>query len=1434
MSPHLEALRAQIARRKLVVLVGAGVSMAASGNAEVASWRGLLENGIAWCEREVPGLDPLWGEIARLELKTGQFLSVAEKVTEQLGGRKGGEYESWLTETVGKLPLTDPELIDALQVLELPMATTNYDNLLTRTRAGWEAVTWEDRASIVSALQGDDQAVVHLHGYWRRPESVVLGVRSYTEVMGHESTQNIMRGLLTFGSLLMVGVGAGLDDPNFGALRTWMRQALDDAPNDHYRLFCEMERKDVEAEHANDPRIKLISYGSDYSALGPFLRSLRETPVAATRVPDPPSPLPPGRPDGRARAPTPARGELFDVPALGSDYVDRPREIARVREFVTDNPIVGITGAPGPDNRPRKGVGKRVLATAIAHDPAIRAAFPDGIHWLEMGSHDIRSAQDTLARQMGLPEPEEIPGAPSRRTEQIREALSARACLLILDDARRGDDVVAVGLVGPTGRILCTTDHRNVLDHLEAKIVELDVLSANDAKRLLLASAGMKVGPRCLRADVSRIIKATGHVPLALAMVGAVLATGERTCAGVAGELEEGGGLDVLGAEYAESHRATRAAVAALTSVDADRYLDLVVFPDHELIPLTALRLLWGVDSLDDVREFVGRLEASKLIEKEQTAASDGPNAETVEAVRIRRALLLLEIEARANRARTSGGGGESPRQRIMRLHGKLVDAYRSRCRTPGVWAALPPDEPYIWDHLIHHVDGRADEEELRAIARDVGFLTAHAHVSGPRAVERDLARAARTLDDDIVRWLHRFLATSGHLLANQPNLVALATSLRLMLLDAPECDLDIDPLEAFLPPLHLVPLWREPPLLGSLIRVACPDEWAAINVVAFTADGRLVAGDSRGRIRAWDAEFAAAPAESDPHDEQVTALAICGNSMVIGRGDGSIGLWNPSAPERIRPLTGLGDSVHSLACADGQRLVSCGDRRIHVTRVGDPRAEPINLGPLDGPAGALAVALSPNGELLAAAGEDAIVRVWNVTAEPRPLPSFSGHESSVRSLAFSRDGRDLASGDEDGVIRVWSAREPGEPLELAGHDLAITCLAFASDGRLASSGEDGRVTLWSVRGTRKPIVVAHDANSAVNTVAVSADGERLAAGDSDGRIRIWDIATTESQHAIGSEMAGIGAMAMSPDGRILATASDDGIAIRNAGNGNQIATAGADGTIALLAAGGLAPAPPGSRNAGVAALTFSGDSRWLAWGGAGRTAGAAIGGVQKSAMVFVWDRTDAGRIPVALPTRSPAQAIAVSATGRWLAAACSDRCLRVWDLDSGEGPSELMPAIAAEAIVFSPDGLSVVAGAMDGRLLSWRLDDAAEGVALVPPGRRITALASCSATGAVAYGAGTEIWLLGAEGGLTEVPGHSARVNALAFSNDGRLLASGAEDASAHLVELASGNLLLQADAGVRGLGLAWAGDRNDRSGSRMALQIDNAVLMAEMRHRQ
>lgn len=269
-------LREQISRGRVLVVAGAGVSLGASGNAPTAGWTGLLRNGIdevlALPQRPPAG----WAERMRPHLESGdidELLFVAQEIEKRLGAPSGGDFTLWLRRAVGGLPLCDASVVEALWALGAPVATTNYDDLIEKV-GGRRAISWTDEADVLRVIRGEDDGVLHLHGHWSKPESVVLGFRGYDRVLSSPLAQAVQQAIGTTRSLLFVGFGAGLSDPNFSKLLEWMAASLGAAQHWNYQLTLNGDRDAVQATHARSSRMYVIGYGDRHQDLSPFLRSL--------------------------------------------------------------------------------------------------------------------------------------------------------------------------------------------------------------------------------------------------------------------------------------------------------------------------------------------------------------------------------------------------------------------------------------------------------------------------------------------------------------------------------------------------------------------------------------------------------------------------------------------------------------------------------------------------------------------------------------------------------------------------------------------------------------------------------------------------------------------------------------------------------------------------------------------------------------------------------------------------------------------------------------------------------------------------------------------------------------------------------------------------------------------------------------------------------
>jgi SIR2-like protein len=277
-------LRERIAAKQIICVVGAGVSAASArpgaGN-DSALWPRLIESGVRWVRALHPELAPSWVDDRLRALASDDvddLLAVASQVASKLGAPDGGEYAEWLHCSVGALQVGDAAVIAALGALDVPVVTTNYDHLLEKVLHR-DAVSWRDEAAVDRILRGDSSAILHLHGHYSQPESVVLGLWEYAGLVDNEHTQAVMRALGMAKSLLFIGFGAGLRDPNFRQFLRWTRKVSWTMPYRHYRLARASETAAMRLDHDPAERVMVLSYGERYDDLAPFLRSLapRET-----------------------------------------------------------------------------------------------------------------------------------------------------------------------------------------------------------------------------------------------------------------------------------------------------------------------------------------------------------------------------------------------------------------------------------------------------------------------------------------------------------------------------------------------------------------------------------------------------------------------------------------------------------------------------------------------------------------------------------------------------------------------------------------------------------------------------------------------------------------------------------------------------------------------------------------------------------------------------------------------------------------------------------------------------------------------------------------------------------------------------------------------------------------------------------------------------
>lgn len=307
---------------------------------------------------------------------------------------------------------------------------------------------------------------------------------------------------------------------------------------------------------------------------------------------------------------------------------------------------------------------------------------------------------------------------------------------------------------------------------------------------------------------------------------------------------------------------------------------------------------------------------------------------------------------------------------------------------------------------------------------------------------------------------------------------------------------------------------------------------------IGFAPDGRtLVASEFGGGLRFWAVR---GDRLADPVRRRAEAGALAfspdGTTVATARDEGdSIELWDVAARRRVGTLPAA--ATESLAFSNDDRtLAAAVGRRIEFW---DWRARTRRSGLEHGHGRVLAVAFDPSGSMLASAGADQQLRLWDARTHRQVGAELAGHASSVHALAFSPDSATLASASADSTVRIWNARR-GVPLAEPGAAAPRPAAgaALSREGHvLATAQTDGSVAFWDPVKGRLPLSRSvANARGRITDLALSDDGRTGAALSVDGLVRVWDTRTGDVLKDGLQHRSGPTSVTLSPDGRSLVT----------------------------------------------------------------------------------------------------------------------------------------------------------------------------------------------------------------------------------------------------------------------------------------------------------
>ncbi|KAH9057607.1 WD40-repeat-containing domain protein [Lactarius vividus] len=592
-----------------------------------------------------------------------------------------------------------------------------------------------------------------------------------------------------------------------------------------------------------------------------------------------------------------------------------------------------------------------------------------------------------------------------------------------------------------------------------------------------------------------------------------------------------------------------------------------------------------------------------------------------------------------------------------------------------------------------------------------------------------------------------------------------------------------------------------------STIGLPLTGHTSAIRSLTFSKDGRLLASGSEDlTVRLWNVQTG--KKICDPlygHTSYVSSVRFSPDmkQLLVGAEDCTIRFFDmDSLPIWDKSFGETGPILSAVSLLDGDSVLACDGFGIWRWNLDDGHVENVLFkGHSEHLSSIRSASISPHGTLVATAGRDHAVMIWEADSGKLVCGPLEGHSDRIFALSFSADGKMVASGSEDQKVWVWPT-ETGQKIcgPMEGHTASVKSVCFSPDGKQVASGtvfpppilnllhscftgsNDNTAIIWSVESGEKVVGPLEYHQDWIYGLAYSPNGLYLATGSDDCSVAIWNAASGERMsHVLRGHEGYLRCVNWSPDSTKIVTAALDhrirvfdaetghlvceplsghkstltSVAFRSSSKGDnpEVLSASLDGTIRIwgLRIKGFMKTQKftNHHNDWIHSIAISPVNDRIASGG-------------DDGQVVVMDVVTGDSKLSFQPHTDWIRCVTYSPDGSKIAT-CSDDCtIGIWNAEDGErflGPFDGHTK-AVLSIAFSPDGNFLISGSGDSTVRTWDLH---------------TFFSKLNEP-------------------LSTYRGHKSAVNAVSYARGGSLIISGSADAEIAVWEgSVSGQRILQ-----------------------------------------